>query len=127
MPRCEPPASMADVFLMTAGCYPSGIFLDAISDVLFVHDQIIVGIGVATEVIGADNLGITNGGVIRKWRRRLRTQRELGRGGTRGEKQQWNEIIRFHGFDLVGSSFSSAAGIAVPPSEASAASMVCRT
>jgi hypothetical protein len=105
---------------------PAGVFLDAINGVLLVHHQIVVGINVTSDVVGAHNFGIAHGGVVHR-RRLLRVQGQLGRGGTRGEKQQWNEIIRFHGFDLDGSSFSSATGMAVPPSEMSAASMVCKT
>ena len=33
--------------------------------------------------------------------RLLWTHCQFRRGGTRGQKQQWNEIIGFHGFDLV--------------------------
>ena len=75
---------------------PARVFLDAIDDVLLVHDQIVVRIGVASDVIGVENFGITNAGGVRCWRL-LRPQRELGRGGTRGQKQQWNEIKHFHG------------------------------
>src|SRR5271168_2838684 len=39
-------------------------------------------------------------------------QRQLGCRGARGEEQQWNEIIRFHGFDLDGSSFPWVTGMA---------------
>ena len=105
---------------------PARIFLDAIDDVLLVHDQIVIRIGVASDVVGVEDFGITNAGGVRRWRL-LWPQRQLGCRGTRGEKQQWNEIIRFHGLDLDGSSFSWVTGMAVPPSEASAASMVCRT
>src|SRR5208282_1171845 len=105
---------------------PARIFLDTIDDVLLVHERIVIRIGVASDVVGVENFGITNAVGVRRWRL-LRPQQQLGCRGARGEKQQWNEIIRFHGFDLVGSSFSWVTGMAVPPSEASAASMVCRT
>ena len=45
---------------------PAGVFLDAINDVLLVHDQIVIRIGVAPDVVGVEDFGITNGGIVRR-------------------------------------------------------------
>ena len=106
---------------------PAGVFLDTIDDVLLVHHQVIVRINVTPDVIGADDFGIANGGIIRRWRRWLRLQRELGRGRARGEEHQGNEIEWFHGFGVVAGCSSVSSAKPAPPNEASARSMVCRT
>jgi len=36
---------------------PAGVFLDAINRVLFVHDQIVIRVGVASDVIGVETSG----------------------------------------------------------------------
>jgi hypothetical protein len=38
---------------------PARVFLDPIDGVFFVHDQVIIGINVTAEMVGAHNLGIT--------------------------------------------------------------------
>src|SRR5690242_11046536 len=106
---------------------PTGIFLNTINCVPFVHDQVIIRIGVTPDMIGTDDFRIADGRNLR--RGLLWPHRELAGSGTCGQKQQWNEIIHFHGLVLVwvGSSVSVVTGIAVPPREASATSMVWRT
>ena len=55
---------------------PAGVFLDAIDDVLLVHDQIVIRIGVASDVVGVEDFGITNAVGVRRWRL-LWPQRQL--------------------------------------------------
>ncbi len=45
---------------------PAGVFLDAINRVLFVHDQIVVRIGVASDMVGVEDFGITDAVGIRR-------------------------------------------------------------
>ena len=45
---------------------PAGVFLDAINRVLLVHDQIVVRIGVAPDVVGVEDFGITNAVGVRR-------------------------------------------------------------
>ena len=45
---------------------PARIFLDAIDNVLLVHDQIVIRIGVASDVIGVEDFGITNAVGVRR-------------------------------------------------------------
>jgi len=51
---------------------------------LLVHHQIVIRVNVAPDVIGVDDFGMANGGIVRGRWRLLRAQRQPGRGGTRG-------------------------------------------
>ena len=106
---------------------PARVLLDAIDDVLLVHHQIVVRVNVTPDVVGIDDFRIANGRAVRCWRRLLWSQCELGRGGTRREKYQRNEMEWFHRLGVVEGCSSVSSAKPAPPNVASARSMVCRT
>ena len=74
--------AMGEIAVNRAGMkIPARIFLDAIDDVLLVHNQMVIRIGVTSDVIGVEDFGVTNAVSAHGWCL-LRAQCQLRCGGT---------------------------------------------